>query len=267
MKSTAAVSLLKSPLVLKRIPIGVPIQGKTIKAINPVSKEPMKLIPITSIAHSLPRAILPNTLPYELGSKNITLTITTSARTSSMNTTTITAPITQRPQYFPNLGSLARPSKSVLTPITVTSKGVLTPVSNRITTVPMFKVSLTDPKMKVVLKSSETMNAMLIPEKLQHLYKCMAGQCCYSTNSVVQFQTHYKQHFMQAPVKDSSTTYDFQQCAYCSTFVPDLSLLLRHIEEKHSYCNFLCRYCFYRATCNSYVEVHQVNFQNFTVLK
>jgi len=50
----------------------------------------------------------------------------------------------------------------------------------------------------------------------------------------------------------------FKKCAYCLKVFESVDALAYHIEEKYTYCDYFCRYCFYRAYTPTHVLAHQV---------
>ncbi|XP_024944718.1 uncharacterized protein LOC107271692 isoform X4 [Cephus cinctus] len=107
------------------------------------------------------------------------------------------------------------------------------------------------------LKSTDAYKSMLDVTKLRHLYKCMSQECSFTTDHVDQFCRHYQEHEISADKKPGKTSYDYQNCAYCYKILKNVAHVKRHVLEKHSFCQFQCSYCFYRAAAQSYVEIHQ----------
>lgn len=101
------------------------------------------------------------------------------------------------------------------------------------------------------IKSNKAYMTMLNPEKLLNVYKCMAFDCTFTTNSGVLLEQHFN-------VCDKKSQNEHLTCPYCIIAFNNTQELMTHYEQKHIYCNFQCCYCFYRAVCKVYVEVHQV---------
>ncbi|XP_067015656.2 uncharacterized protein [Anabrus simplex] len=114
---------------------------------------------------------------------------------------------------------------------------------------------------------------MLNPEKLRHLYKCMARHCSFTTDLASVFEQHCQKHVelhlrldaykKQSAVernktrqRKSSAAYR-QQCAYCCSIHDNPAALLAHTQKAHGHCRFQCAYCFFRAMTQSYVVLHQ----------
>ncbi|XP_059222798.1 uncharacterized protein LOC106088413 [Stomoxys calcitrans] len=84
------------------------------------------------------------------------------------------------------------------------------------------------------------------------LYKCLADDCYYSTDSATEFQCHLEDHRGQECI-----TNDYLQCAYCISAWNSPQQLVQHIEEKHQHMIFQCSLCCYRS-CEPYnVVLHQ----------
>lgn len=103
-----------------------------------------------------------------------------------------------------------------------------------------------------LLKSPQALKELF--EKILHLFKCMGYKCSYATTSADQFCEHFSSH--QA---ESTQEIGFKKCACCYEVFEDGRSLADHILNSHSYCSFLCGYCFYRALDKRYMTIHQVS--------
>lgn len=117
------------------------------------------------------------------------------------------------------------------------------------------------------LKDAQIYKEMLKKEKLCQLFKCMAVECSFTCNSDTIFAQHIGLHEAQARIRGKKQLnnrcqklHNWQQCAYCcEVLIHTGSCLSQHILVQHGHCLYQCAYCFYRAICRKYVELHQVN--------
>lgn len=125
---------------------------------------------------------------------------------------------------------------------------------------PEFEVSTPSVITAVKLKSAIVYEQMLKDEKLIHLYKCMGRDCSFTTNVENNFQKHLKVHEDDLILmnKNLDGPKDYLKCAYCYVDFKSHKDLLVHLRNMHTFCRYCCKYCFYRAFAQSYVELHQV---------
>ncbi|XP_076761656.1 uncharacterized protein LOC143429775 [Xylocopa sonorina] len=247
------VSLLKksnSPLILKRLN-SVTIAQPLTKNIQTVQSTPeaLKLIPMKSLSPApvsvTTTQLTANFIPIAPKSKIIQvdnklsfpITTTKSTVVNQANTRTVT--VTGSPQ----------PSNLNYKILKVVRTPAIKP-----TVTPIIKPK----EMAMKLKSTDCYHAMLKASKLVQLYKCMARECRFTTDTLAQYHQHYIQHTIEVEKRNMLPPYDFQKCAYCYTTLEDWTQLKTHMDEKHAYCRYQCMYCFYRAIVPSYVQIHQM---------
>lgn len=114
----------------------------------------------------------------------------------------------------------------------------------------------------IKLKSTDAFSAMLKTSKLIEFYKCMGHNCSYTTDSVLLYRQHYRQHWRESHKRKTLPPYDYQKCPYCYMCLSDWKNMENHLEEKHAHCQYQCSYCFYRAIVPFYVRLHQVLYIN-----
>ena len=106
-------------------------------------------------------------------------------------------------------------------------------------------------------KSKEVFQKMLAKDKLLDFFKCMGGECSFSTSDAIAFEKHIRTHEIHVA---NETVKDYLKCAYCYIDNTSYESLTIHLRDIHMFCRYCCKYCFYRAFASSYVEIHQVNF-------
>lgn len=101
------------------------------------------------------------------------------------------------------------------------------------------------------LKSPQALEVLF--KKAFHLYKCMGYKCGYATISAEPFCEHFDEH-----LAESTQEIGFKRCACCYDVFQTGKELANHILNTHSFCPYLCGYCFYRALDRRCMTIHQV---------
>uniref|UniRef100_A0A182Q9H8 C2H2-type domain-containing protein n=1 Tax=Anopheles farauti TaxID=69004 RepID=A0A182Q9H8_9DIPT len=93
---------------------------------------------------------------------------------------------------------------------------------------------------------------------IQSLYKCIVLDCGYHTKNPESIQHHLKSHQHQAlttrAVRGASP---WLECSYCNHVAASVPNLLKHIDEIHRFCAFLCNLCCYRSRDPTSLLEHQ----------
>ena len=154
-------------------------------------------------------------------------------------------------------------AKTMSLPLSVTTTpSTMSTLSSSTTHQPLRIVKLTpqnDMPLAIKLKSKEVYQKMLVEDKLVHVFKCMGGECSFSTSNELAFNKHIRTHESDV-ASANETVKDYLKCAYCFIDNTSYESLMIHLKNMHIFCRYCCKYCFYRAFASSYVEIHQVNF-------
>ena len=108
-----------------------------------------------------------------------------------------------------------------------------------------------------MLKSANAYEKMLQNNKITKLYKCMSEDCYFTTNSEESFNEHINLYERNCN-KETNQPHNFYTCSYCYKDCQNSNNLLHHLKKIHTYCRYLCTYCFFRAYSFLYVKIHQV---------
>ena len=108
-----------------------------------------------------------------------------------------------------------------------------------------------------ILKPTAVYEKMLQEDKIVEMYKCMSKDCFYTTDIEQNFTQHLQIHKDES-LKNNDKSTDFYKCAYCYVDFQNCDDLMTHLKKVHTYCQHICKYCFYRSVSLTYVELHQV---------
>lgn len=261
MKTPNRISVLKkSPIILQKVVsnrsiLNQRINLNTLSTINNAG-ESVKLIPLKNLPSSTssqsPKKLLTNILPMQSTSKQIqpksSVLVPSTVVKKSPSGTTITG------QMKPATGGLGLPVRQNFKIIKLTKTA----------TVLKHKECVAE-SIVMMLKSPEAYRAMLRPGKLCHIFKCMARECSYTTNSIEFFKKHYDEHVAISIKEKVKRPFGCQHCAYCGGIFDDWNTMEKHLFSRHAFCSFQCSYCFFRALTQSYVELHQVRENDFDI--
>ncbi|XP_018330512.1 uncharacterized protein LOC108740636 [Agrilus planipennis] len=238
------------------------------KPVSETSEFPFKILSVTSDTseeqHNFPFQIsCVTTLTPEQEQeleKSVTIENQTEQITSTINTTVTTNAQSQSSVAI--LGSLAGTKLNVLIPIVQTSiANSILPKSN-INRTPIISQNL-DTKKRVTLREIpippealknrkwEYAERCMMPlHKLKHLYKCPEFNCSFTTSNPKKFMDHLVKHPEIIKIQETGIP-----CLYCN-FKTTLEQYTLHIDVRHGKCQYGCTFCFYRAICQSYVQLH-----------
>ncbi|XP_050525201.1 uncharacterized protein LOC126896453 isoform X2 [Daktulosphaira vitifoliae] len=116
-----------------------------------------------------------------------------------------------------------------------------------------------------VMKTQLAFKEMMSMPRLLGLFKCFDRTCTKIFTCKELFKLHMKLHYSNLEKKKKSQMYNveqFKKCTYCFRTFDDVDSLANHIAENYTFCNFFCKYCFYRAYTASHVLVHQSKFHS-----
>ncbi|XP_047523622.1 uncharacterized protein LOC125062061 [Pieris napi] len=94
------------------------------------------------------------------------------------------------------------------------------------------------------------LDAMISKDKLVQVFKCAGRFCSYTTNSAEDALLHVSTH---SRIGGDNAL----KCAYCDFDCLDNAIdLVTHVFKYHGFCQYVCGYCFYRATASQLVNTH-----------
>ena len=159
-------------------------------------------------------------------------------------------------------------SKGVAVPLSMSSNTATTNLVN--SNQPIKLVTIAAPEqvsVAIKLKSANVYEKMLKDDKLIHMFKCMGRDCSFTTSSEPAFLKHIRIHEDDNKSnKLNNEPKDYFKCAYCYIDCSNYDVLMQHLKKMHTFCRFCCKYCFYRAFAHSYVEIHQVTYNDIKIL-
>ncbi|XP_045522290.1 uncharacterized protein LOC123712936 [Pieris brassicae] len=99
-------------------------------------------------------------------------------------------------------------------------------------------------------KNIIVLDAMISHDKLVQVFKCAGRFCSYTTNSAEDALLHVSTH---SRIGGDNAL----KCAYCDFDCLDNAIdLVTHVFKYHGFCQYVCGYCFYRATASQLVNTH-----------
>ena len=112
------------------------------------------------------------------------------------------------------------------------------------------KISLTD------LKDEKSLQELMKPVNLKHLFKCMSKtDCSFSSDNAAKFQLHLDEvHSGQ----DSKSRHGWLRCSVCLKKLGSPSSLVRHVIKHHGSCPYQCPNCFCREPTELGLFVHHL---------
>lgn len=116
--------------------------------------------------------------------------------------------------------------------------------------------------------------------RLAALYKCMAENCCFSTNDSINMENHLYEHKRLLQVLSEFEKIDFERvstsarihscvfgwrhCSYCEAMEDDPEVLVQHIKGAHGQSPFQCSQCFFRTADLGLFRYHFDEFHKDT---
>ena len=100
-------------------------------------------------------------------------------------------------------------------------------------------------------KEADAYQQLLVPHKLQHLLKCMAFSCQFSTNDVSEYTDHVTHEH------GGGETSAVLRCCHCLGRVRTLDKLVHHVIRHHGSASHQCLHCFTRSPSLSQLLLHQ----------
>lgn len=97
------------------------------------------------------------------------------------------------------------------------------------------------------------------------LFKCMHGQCTFSTDTEGKWIEHMNKHVQMIDSLTKHKTLSktmrdemkkFRECCYCGCESKSNFEVKRHMKEQHSRSIFQCAHCFYRSTETDSMVIH-----------
>ncbi|XP_046733857.1 uncharacterized protein LOC124404071 isoform X2 [Diprion similis] len=238
--------LKKSPIILQKVGNRSVLNQRLMSSMSNTG-EPLKIIPLKSLpstSQTSNKQVVANIVPVQSTSKLQTGThLKKSVFMPKIVKTTGTATIAT--QVKP-AGSVQLPAKPNYKIIKLTRTATL-----------LKHKECVAQSIAIKLKSPEAYQLMLTPAKLCHMFKCMARDCSYTTSSLEYFKKHCNEHESVCIKEKAPRPFGCQNCAYCCTVLDDWEAMETHLMNRHAHCRYQCRFCFYRAVTQSYVELHQ----------
>ncbi|XP_022120776.2 uncharacterized protein LOC110997101 [Pieris rapae] len=94
------------------------------------------------------------------------------------------------------------------------------------------------------------LDAMIRHDKLVQVFKCAGRFCSYTTNSAEDALLHVSTH---SRIGGDNAL----KCAYCDFDCLDNAIdLVTHVFKYHGFCQYVCGFCFYRASASQLVNAH-----------
>ncbi|XP_046589049.1 uncharacterized protein LOC107227843 isoform X2 [Neodiprion lecontei] len=238
--------LKKSPIILQKVGNRSVLNQRLMNTMNNTG-EPLKIIPLKS---------LPST--SQTSNKQVVTNIVPVQSTSKLQNNTHLKKSVFMPKIVKTTGTATiatqvKPAGSVQVPVKPNYKIIKL---TRTATLLKHKECVAQ-SIAIKLKSPEAYQLMLTPAKLCHMFKCMARDCTYTTSSLEYFKKHCNEHESVCVKEKAIRPFGYQNCAYCCTVLDDWDAMEAHLINRHAHCRYQCRFCFYRAVTQSYVELHQ----------
>ena len=99
-------------------------------------------------------------------------------------------------------------------------------------------------------KNSESLEQLLLPTSLKHLFKCLlSSECSFTSDSAGEFLQHVHINHPGATRL---------QCGYCCGRLQDVARLVSHTIKKHGHNALQCSHCFHRSTSHLSLLLHQL---------
>lgn len=99
--------------------------------------------------------------------------------------------------------------------------------------------------------------------RLVALFKCMAENCCFSTNDSINMENHLFEHkrlllvlaelekidleMASTSARIHSCVFGWRYCSYCEAMDDNPEVLVQHIKSAHGQSAFQCSQCFFRT--------------------
>ena len=105
------------------------------------------------------------------------------------------------------------------------------------------------------LKDEKCWQELTKPVNMKHLFKCMAKiDCAFSSDNAAKFRLHLDEvHSGQK----SKSRHGWLRCSVCLKKLGSPSSLIRHVIKHHGFSSFQCRHCFFRASSELGIFIHQ----------